>query len=778
MSPRVEPSLDPALNDGAGRGPLLAPELDGGMDVDVEDGGVGMDGDLNMIMNGDGDGDVDNGMETSADNGGGMIVDGASEDTRPGHRFGKRRAMDHTSTGRTNSSGVGIRGGSGSGSGSGNTTQGPQIVDTERMNKAFGGETWEEFLRNAGDGQGDSMDNDLRAPPHVTRRPGASSRGNSGGAVRSGESPLPAIPVGNASPPLASPSLQSHQQQQQQHHSSSRRIRSYSGVPVSSSSDRRALPPPPTHSQSDHSQLHQASSDRKRRLTTAEQPIRRGSGVHSVDLSPRGLPPPPPAQSPGNGPSGAEAVSLDVALPPIRHANPVRMSSAPSAQAQGGGAARRESDLVLPPWQSDADATHCFVCGSQFTWFYRKHHCRKCGRVVCSACSPHRITIPRQFIVHPPSEPPSVLDLTGEDENAMSPFGPSRNPALGGGEEVRVCNPCVPDPNYDPPLPHPSFGRPPAGPGSTSHFPPRASSDNPQPFSTSIAPFGASTDFRHMAAGYGRLTHTEAIQQRPPLLNQWSGPPHNYQPAPQYNPLYSTDLSTRTHSRNISTPHTPRLHQSGPRYSVAERHPVPSSSRSNYATQAGSSDTDFSSIYAAPPPRREIPEEDECAICGNELPPMGPDNDESARIQHVESCLALHSSSPAPISTSQPTQQLPTSTSLPSQRTRGMSNAATLLNLSARTNSPAAAPSTPAEGASNTSRLSMAARGMYVYTATEKDCVDDEGTEAECVICFEEFEAGVRMARLVCFCKFHEACIKDWWGVRGRGACPTHQLHD
>ena len=77
------------------------------------------------------------------------------------------------------------------------------------------------------------------------------------------------------------------------------------------------------------------------------------------------------------------------------------------------------------------------------------------------------------------------------------------------------------------------------------------------------------------------------------------------------------------------------------------------------------------------------------------------------------------------------------STSLPSQRTRGMSSAAG-----------------NGEGSSN--RMSMMARGMVPYVATEKDCTDEEGNEAECVICFEEFEAGDKMARLVCWCKFHE----------------------
>ena len=118
----------------------------------------------------------------------------------------------------------------------------------------------------------------------------------------------------------------------------------------------------------------------------------------------------------------------------------------------------RYLDLSLPRWQPDTEVSSCPICGTVFGFFHRKHHCRKCGRVVCAACSPHRITIPRQFIVRPPAfahqpSPPSLplgrfVDCTGEEPVSLAP---SINPALGGGEEVRLCNPCVPDPNPNPP---------------------------------------------------------------------------------------------------------------------------------------------------------------------------------------------------------------------------------------------------------------------------------------------------------------------------------------
>lgn len=109
---------------------------------------------------------------------------------------------------------------------------------------------------------------------------------------------------------------------------------------------------------------------------------------------------------------------------------------------------RRNNSIVLPRWQPDAEVTYCPICSTQFSWFNRKHHCRKCGRVVCANCSQHRITIPHEFIVHPPQDT-SPADrrpsLSQRDTEAAS--------TTYGGTKVRLCNPCVPDPNTLPPPP-------------------------------------------------------------------------------------------------------------------------------------------------------------------------------------------------------------------------------------------------------------------------------------------------------------------------------------
>lgn len=49
-------------------------------------------------------------------------------------------------------------------------------------------------------------------------------------------------------------------------------------------------------------------------------------------------------------------------------------------------------------WIKDEDATHCMCCRrSAFTMLCRRHHCRRCGRVVCHACSTKRIEIPELY---------------------------------------------------------------------------------------------------------------------------------------------------------------------------------------------------------------------------------------------------------------------------------------------------------------------------------------------------------------------------------------------
>jgi pimeloyl-ACP methyl ester carboxylesterase len=58
----------------------------------------------------------------------------------------------------------------------------------------------------------------------------------------------------------------------------------------------------------------------------------------------------------------------------------------PPPKKQGGG----EGEVR---WIPDSAATFCVLCAEEFSLLRRKHHCRKCGGVVCDACSLHRLVL-------------------------------------------------------------------------------------------------------------------------------------------------------------------------------------------------------------------------------------------------------------------------------------------------------------------------------------------------------------------------------------------------
>ena len=45
----------------------------------------------------------------------------------------------------------------------------------------------------------------------------------------------------------------------------------------------------------------------------------------------------------------------------------------------------------LRTWLPDEKVSECPVCGDEFSFWKRKHHCRICGGVFCDTCSTNRV---------------------------------------------------------------------------------------------------------------------------------------------------------------------------------------------------------------------------------------------------------------------------------------------------------------------------------------------------------------------------------------------------
>lgn len=57
----------------------------------------------------------------------------------------------------------------------------------------------------------------------------------------------------------------------------------------------------------------------------------------------------------------------------------------------------RDDCFSAPMMVEDAEAAECGQCGTAFSFFTRRHHCRLCGDVFCDACTQHRATLPANF---------------------------------------------------------------------------------------------------------------------------------------------------------------------------------------------------------------------------------------------------------------------------------------------------------------------------------------------------------------------------------------------
>lgn len=95
----------------------------------------------------------------------------------------------------------------------------------------------------------------------------------------------------------------------------------------------------------------------------------------------------------------------------------------------------RQSSGSVPRWQPDEDVNACPLCDRRFSFLFRRHHCRKCGLVVCDDCSRNYVDMPRDSIVRPPT---------------FTPLSPGVELL----ERVRVCSACVPEAQYGPPPPY------------------------------------------------------------------------------------------------------------------------------------------------------------------------------------------------------------------------------------------------------------------------------------------------------------------------------------
>lgn len=82
------------------------------------------------------------------------------------------------------------------------------------------------------------------------------------------------------------------------------------------------------------------------------------------------------------------STSLDIASASGSIHGKVKLSKKAKEKRGVSTERRRKVEHWVPAiWIPDGKTTSCMRCGRMFGWRRRRHHCRLCGRCVCSTCS-------------------------------------------------------------------------------------------------------------------------------------------------------------------------------------------------------------------------------------------------------------------------------------------------------------------------------------------------------------------------------------------------------
>ena len=94
--------------------------------------------------------------------------------------------------------------------------------------------------------------------------------------------------------------------------------------------------------------------------------------------------------------NGDNNVGAGIANSPVPKGNSSSSSKSANGNINGNGNSNSNntggsSKKVGKPveWVPDNSVPNCMECKANFTMFFRRHHCRRCGRMVCVHCAPN-----------------------------------------------------------------------------------------------------------------------------------------------------------------------------------------------------------------------------------------------------------------------------------------------------------------------------------------------------------------------------------------------------
>lgn len=367
-----------------------------------------------------------------------------------------------------------------------------------------------------------------------------------------------------------------------------------------------------------------------------------------------------------------------------------------------------------PEWQDDSDVTGCFLCHSQYTFFNRRHHCRKCGRVVCGSCSEQLVRyFPNTYVVN--------------SDNTLG--------TLNSYEFYRTCDECADEINM---IRRALFG----SPGDSSSL-----------------VVGGSELASQNSSLIGRSDMSINDGENTSLANDNDS---------------TTKYSTRTSTRMVESStnssidvqsrdnHGHHYHYHGGQRNRDEDSdfnlcPVCSKNLlKNYIKDHKTSN----SVSDISHDDFELYKEAHISNCldsfdfNSDTNRLGSSGGSKA---HARNKMLVYNIPPIP---------KPQFETIPNIDVGSFGTIQQVTSLSSMI--PQIDNETEIAGSVNSNST--------IQPSLEKQNIF-KGIDNECVICLEDLKPGDKVGRLECLCVFHYKCIKDWFNKKGYGECPVHFVH-
>ena len=196
----------------------------------------------------------------------------------------------------------------------------------------------------------------------------------------------------------------------------------------------------PTNFHSSHLNVRQLRQPRQPMYIPAAlrptDPLTRPTDIPARPKAPD-TPPPSNENSYDSGKSSNTAPSMtDVGASPLggSFGSEVDMLRRSLSRATSDGLDEELGDVTGPPttahWKPDVAANECAICRQGFTWYFRRHHCRRCGDIVCDNHIAKKVPLDQNARLHPQGIESKACDQCWNDWSIVKRLRHSRTSSI------------------------------------------------------------------------------------------------------------------------------------------------------------------------------------------------------------------------------------------------------------------------------------------------------------------------------------------------------------